>query len=279
MSNTASRSSLVASLAGRQLNSGTPRLAAAVLFVFVFARRPVYRASILLALVGVGVLARYGVTHGMWIQTPLTFVDNVACGMLAAIVVVRAWRTRAALAALAFAAALVVGATGGQVAGLAVAGALFAVALALVATSQIVPPRALVWVGTVSYGVYLWHWPVLEVTTNHGLYRLPDSVEIAVVAGTAVLLGWLSWRIVELPALRQRGALVALLPRGRFAIAGARSSTWNTKESSDPVATSGATPSQSQLPAQASWIRSRVTRSGAPVAGRGRRPGVDAGRG
>ena len=93
----------------------------------------------------------------------------------------------------------------------ALVGPLFAIALAIAALASNSVPRSLVWLGTVSYGIYLWHWPVLKFTTAHGLYRLPDSVEIVVVAVLSITLGWLSWKIVEMPALRLRPQVVRLL--------------------------------------------------------------------
>ena len=76
------------------------------------------------------------------------------------------------------------------VTGIAVVGLLFAVALATLASVNPHVPRTLIWLGTVSYGVYLWHWPILRVTHDQGLYRLPDALEVAVVAGASVVAGW-----------------------------------------------------------------------------------------
>ena len=60
------------------------------------------------------------------------------------------------------------------------------------------PP--LVWVGKVSYSLYLWHWPVLAFVNSagwqgHGLPYVPLSLQFALM----LLLAWLSWRFVEQP--------------------------------------------------------------------------------
>lgn len=60
------------------------------------------------------------------------------------------------------------------------------------------PP--LVWVGKVSYSLYLWHWPVLVLVNSAGWYGrglpyVPLSLQFAVM----LLLSWLSWRFVEQP--------------------------------------------------------------------------------
>jgi peptidoglycan/LPS O-acetylase OafA/YrhL len=69
--------------------------------------------------------------------------------------------------------------------------------------------RPVVWVGTVSYGVYLWHVPVLEAL--HGplppLNPAPAGVIsaaglFAAVLGGAIALGAASWYLVERPAGR-----------------------------------------------------------------------------
>jgi len=63
--------------------------------------------------------------------------------------------------------------------------------------------RVLVWVGLLSYPLYLWHWPLLTFA------RIVESNEPApaIRAGAvllALLLAWLTWQVLERP-LRARG--------------------------------------------------------------------------
>jgi peptidoglycan/LPS O-acetylase OafA/YrhL len=63
--------------------------------------------------------------------------------------------------------------------------------------------RPLRWVGVRSYGIYLWHYPVIVLTTAVGAAGTPVGLgrAVAVVAGT-VAAAALSWRVVEEPIRR-----------------------------------------------------------------------------
>jgi peptidoglycan/LPS O-acetylase OafA/YrhL len=79
----------------------------------------------------------------------------------------------------------------------------FAAILALAVTR---PPaalaaRPLAWTGEVSFGLYLWHVPVLLWLRAQGLLPL-DAVGATLVAlPLSLLAGWASWRLVERPAI------------------------------------------------------------------------------
>jgi peptidoglycan/LPS O-acetylase OafA/YrhL len=80
------------------------------------------------------------------------------------------------------------------------------------APSRLLGTRALVGIGRVSYGAYLWHWPVFVLLTPErvgGGWLLTTAVRLAVV--TALTL--LSWRLVEGPV-----RLNLVLPRTRVAL-------------------------------------------------------------
>lgn len=75
--------------------------------------------------------------------------------------------------------------------------------------------RLMQWLGDNSYSIYLWHWPVVVVLTHAGQQGRP----LAVAAGIALalVLGHLSFRLVEVPSRRHlarggtRRATVTLL--------------------------------------------------------------------
>lgn len=188
------------------------------LLVWAFARYRAARVPMLLALISVGWLVAVPLYQDHRVFTPLTWIDQFAFGMLAAIVVTRGVRVRwwVAVAALVLAAWILSLEKSSAPAPYgypfpSLAAACFAVAVAWLATSSFRVPRAFVWTGTVSYGVYLWHLPLLAMAVDGWLWDLPDPVELLLVAAASLVLGWLSWRIVEQPALRQRHRVTALV--------------------------------------------------------------------
>ena len=58
---------------------------------------------------------------------------------------------------------------------------------------------ALVWIGLISYPLYLWHWPPLVFARHYyGSQPTPALVRVALIA-FAVCLAWLTYRYVERP--------------------------------------------------------------------------------
>ena len=86
--------------------------------------------------------------------------------------------------------------------------------------------RLLNWVAKHSFGLYLWHFPLLELIRIYWVPRFKPSelrsfglwllLSVLVVAAAA-LLSWLSWHVLEQPALRwarRRTQRPAALPQG-----------------------------------------------------------------
>lgn len=70
--------------------------------------------------------------------------------------------------------------------------------------------RAMVWVGLISYPLYLWHWPILSfVTTIKGKDLNRDTRLIAVAL--AFLMAWLTYRLLEKPIRRAASARSAVM--------------------------------------------------------------------
>lgn len=67
--------------------------------------------------------------------------------------------------------------------------------------------RPLVFVGLISYSLYLWHWPVIVFARYQG-YFFGTTAQIAAVCLTSFGLAVLSWRFVETP-FRTRSVLAA----------------------------------------------------------------------
>jgi peptidoglycan/LPS O-acetylase OafA/YrhL len=77
--------------------------------------------------------------------------------------------------------------------------------------------RPLVWIGRVSYPLYLWHWPVLSfMRIIHGDEPPLYSRAIAVLG--SVLLAFATYALFEKPVSRYRSLPTALLLVGAFAV-------------------------------------------------------------
>jgi len=68
--------------------------------------------------------------------------------------------------------------------------------------------RAMLWLGEISYSLYLWHFVVLEVMVHFGVFEgEPETrlIRVGLYSIVPVLLAaWLSWWLTERPFLRYR---------------------------------------------------------------------------
>ena len=65
--------------------------------------------------------------------------------------------------------------------------------------SKVLEYRPLVWVGRISYGLYLWHYPIFKASS---LLRLSWPVQLLVALTATFIVTSLSFYLVERPALR-----------------------------------------------------------------------------
>lgn len=166
----------------------------------------------------------------------LVWADNFGFGMLAATVFVlakrragyfrwaealtsvatlRRWTLLIFLGALAVSAAAFLMQSRYLATALAVASAAVILVLVLPAVekrtssvSRAIDARPLHYLGTISLGIYLWHYPVLLLFVRTGLFG-PDNaagmiINFIWVAVPTIILAALSYHFVELPALRLR---------------------------------------------------------------------------
>ncbi|MGD0547392.1 MAG: acyltransferase family protein, partial [Terracidiphilus sp.] len=70
-------------------------------------------------------------------------------------------------------------------------------------TQKLLTVRPVVFIGMISYSIYLWHWPILSYL-NYFNIKVGPAIGLA-VAAAAILLAWLSWKFVEVP-MRRSGA-------------------------------------------------------------------------
>ncbi|MFL6676503.1 MAG: acyltransferase family protein [Massilia sp.] len=81
--------------------------------------------------------------------------------------------------------------------------------------------RLMVWLGLVSYPLYLWHWPLLSFAQIVESKTPAPAIRAAALA-LALLLAWLTWRLLERPLRARPGrGKVALLCLLMLAAAGA----------------------------------------------------------
>jgi peptidoglycan/LPS O-acetylase OafA/YrhL len=77
--------------------------------------------------------------------------------------------------------------------------------------------KPVMFIGLISYSLYLWHWPVIAYVNYLG-FSITPAIGTAVLAGSTGL-AWATWRYVETPARRSGARLrFALVFSTRFAV-------------------------------------------------------------
>ena len=71
-------------------------------------------------------------------------------------------------------------------------------------TNRVLERRALIWVGTRSYGIYLWHWPVIVLAEPRWTV-LPTPVRDLAMIALSLALAEVSFRALEQPVRRRLG--------------------------------------------------------------------------
>jgi len=84
--------------------------------------------------------------------------------------------------------------------------------------NQLLKNRLLVFIGLISYSLYLWHWPVLVLyrSPNWMAYELP-AIPVWLLLSFIVLVSWASWRWIEQPfrkASKQASKQAKVYPNG-----------------------------------------------------------------
>jgi peptidoglycan/LPS O-acetylase OafA/YrhL len=101
--------------------------------------------------------------------------------------------------------------------------------------------RPMVFVGLISYPLYLWHWPLLAFANI--THRTPSVTYRLAALGVSFGLAWLTYRVVEIPIRRSGSALrsrhLAIALAGLVAVIGAvgLASRWEwipSKSAADP---------------------------------------------
>lgn len=125
--------------------------------------------------------------------------------------VVATWSVRLGLAVLLIA-FLLMSDTGafayrGGIAGIAAVTGLLVIVLETVDHRRVreaLPLAPLVWLGERSYGLYLWHWPVVVFASERWMTSSGPGVAMRglMIVATSLLLASLSWKYVEKPVLR-----------------------------------------------------------------------------
>ena len=95
------------------------------------------------------------------------------------------------------------------------------------------------WLGVRSYGIYLWHWPVIAITTGLAP-RTASSAQARVIdAVLPILLAAVSWRWLEEPILRN-GLRAELARRGRLLLSAPRTAVLYSVTAVMPLVTAAA---------------------------------------
>ena len=129
------------------------------------------------------------------------------------------------------------------------------------AVARVLACPPMVWLGTISYGVYLWHWPIFMVLNGErtGWSGMP-LFAVRCIATVTVAAG--SWWLIEQPIRRWRALRVPLLPLAGATVATAVAVTVLVV----PVGSGARTVRESSLPPGVSAVAAvSASRPGNPL--------------
>jgi peptidoglycan/LPS O-acetylase OafA/YrhL len=84
-------------------------------------------------------------------------------------------------------------------------------------TARVLSNRPMVFVGLISYSLYLWHWPLLVFFRYYANGAMPSAAQRLALGLVACAVSWLSWRFVE--SIRKRNVPAAVAVGTGFATA------------------------------------------------------------
>lgn len=163
-------------------------------------------------------LAQSGTTDLRWSKSLLAMLPYFAVGMGAAVLVTRRHPSSRDSRLMVMAALLLISVNialqtlagnGAEITGVirtirdlpAALGFAIIICVAVTRPPRLLALRPLAWCGLTSYGLYLWHVPILLVLRAAGLLPLNTIGAILVGLPISLLAGWLSLKFVEAPAI------------------------------------------------------------------------------
>lgn len=71
--------------------------------------------------------------------------------------------------------------------------------------SRLISHKVFVWIGLISYPLYLWHWPIISFF-NFKIGNLAYNLDAAGVVALSFLLSWITYKFVEIPVRRNKNS-------------------------------------------------------------------------
>ncbi len=79
------------------------------------------------------------------------------------------------------------------------------------ACCRLLSASPLILIGQISYGIYLWHWPLIVFYRYSTLDQSPDGLAVFALLLMCLTISYLSYRYIERPIIRSRGAAARYL--------------------------------------------------------------------
>jgi peptidoglycan/LPS O-acetylase OafA/YrhL len=86
-------------------------------------------------------------------------------------------------------------------------------------TARLLSLKPMLFIGGISYALYLWHWPLMAFARLDAPYHEVPHVQMTLIIGLTVLLAWMTYRFIEQPVMRQGISALPFLRLGGAALA------------------------------------------------------------